>query len=548
VPIFLLVLSVGCAGCSQSREPPHNGTNVLLIIMDTVRADRLSCYGNRRKVTPMIDAIAHRGVLFENFYSNSSWTLPAHASLFTGVYAAAHRATQEKLELDDRFPTLAGILDEAGYQTFGSSTNGIVSGATGLDRGLDTFVPAFSDSIREALIVAGIGHLDPNNIAFERFLKTSHRDRPFFVFLNYIDPHAPYEPPKVDMFVDKKYSRDEIAKATRVRMTDHYMHGTIDDEQFELLNQLYEAEINQVDRAVDNLYATLQADGRLNNTLIIITSDHGENLGEHGHFAHVFSIHNTLLKIPLIVMPPGGMPAGSVRHDTAQLLDLFPTVLEWCGVEYEGSRVGRDLFAEGAETASTYAMAEYYYPRQVLAVFDPEELLANGEKFHPFMKRLRALQNGEYKLTWGSDGSRGLFRIDKDPGETVDLLARNPFHPAVEDMVARLERMVAEYQGDPPLDPPPPAGPDTRQRRGTTVLLFDPLSTKCDHNAPATAPVTVFAQVDALPGAEVQAPGGDRHRHTASKQRRLDVRRHVVGALGGVDVVGRVFRHHLVEV
>jgi arylsulfatase A-like enzyme len=462
----LLVVGLMCVligtlqGCSQKKRPANNGTNVLLIIMDTVRADRITCYGYDREVTPMVDALAARGYRFENCYSNASWTLPAHASLFTGVYPAAHRATQETLELDAKFPTLAEILAGAGYQTFGSSTNGIVSAANGLARGFETFVPAFRNSVRRELGAPMVGHPDPNNLAFERFLQTSRRDKPFFVFINYIDAHAPYAPPQEvrDQFVDKKFEPEEVEAATRIRMPDHYMYDAIGPRQFELLGQLYEGEINLVDRAINNLYALLQADGRLDNTLIIVASDHGENLGDHGHFAHVFDIHNTLLRVPLVVVPPGTLPSGVVRHDIAQLLDLFPTVLDWCGVEYDGRWDGRDLFAEGAETATTTAMSEYYYPRQVLSVFDPEELLANVERFHPFMRRLRALQDGEYKLIWGSDGARELYRIGEDPYEKVNVLVENPANPILGEMVADLDGMVAKYQGDPPLDPPPPVG------------------------------------------------------------------------------------------
>ena len=473
---LLLALCAGVSGCAGNKGPKHNGINVLLIVMDTVRSDRLSCYGNPRAVTPMVDALANYGYRFENFFSNSSWTLPSHASLFTGVYPAAHRATQETLLLDDRFPTLAGILTEAGYQTFGSSTNAIVSDANGLSRGFRTFVPAFRDSVRAVLGGAATGYSNPNNLAFERFLKTSYRDRPFFVFLNYIDAHAPYQPPEPvrSQFVDEKFSKKEIAAAIKLRMPDHYMHDAIDERQFELLGQLYEAEINLVNNAIDNLYAVLEADGRLDNTLIIITSDHGENLGDHGHFAHVFSVHNTLLSVPLIIVPPGALSAGVVRHDTAQLLDLFTTILESCGVEYAGRADGRNLFAPGAADARINSMAEYYYPRQVLAVFDPEKLLSEEEKFYPYMKRLRALQNRDYKLVWGSDGSRELYRIGDDPGETRNLVAAGLEDPALARLTAELERMVEAYQGEPPLDPPPPAGwpgPGFEQRITDPELL-----------------------------------------------------------------------------
>jgi arylsulfatase A-like enzyme len=241
-------------------------------------------------------------------------------------------------------------------------------------------------------------------------------------------------------------------------MPDHYMYNKIDDGQFDLLGRMYEAEINYVDRALDNIYDTLLKDGRLGKTIIIVTSDHGENLGDHGHFAHVFSIHNSLLWVPLVVVFPDLANQGTVRRDTAQLLDLFPTILDWCRVHYDGRVDGRPLFAPGAESERRYAVAEYYYPSQVLSVFDPEELLANVERFYPFMKRQRAIQNDEYKLIWGSDGSRELYDITRDAGEHTNLLLNDPSHPALDPLVQELERIIRAGQGETPLDSVPPVG------------------------------------------------------------------------------------------
>jgi arylsulfatase A-like enzyme len=241
-------------------------------------------------------------------------------------------------------------------------------------------------------------------------------------------------------------------------MPDHYMYGAIGQRQFELLSQLYDGEVNNVDQQIEDLLTTLDADGRLDSTLVVITADHGENLGEHGHFAHVFSIYNTLLHVPLVIVPPGGLGSGVVRHETAQLLDLFPTILAWCGVEYAGRRDGRDLLAAGAEDVAVDAFSEYYYPRQVLSSFDPDDLVNNLERFHAFMKRQRALQNRDYKLIWGSDGTRELYRIQADPDEADNLLAADSTNAVGAKMAVETETMVAKYQGDPPLDPPPPVG------------------------------------------------------------------------------------------
>lgn len=455
--LVLIAILAGLPGCAGSRGPANNGTNVLLIVLDTVRADRFSCYGNARPTTPGMDLVAQNGIRFENFYSNSSWTLAAHASLFTGTYPARHRATQETLSLGTGPTTLAEILSEAGYETFGASLNGVVSIKSGLTRGFETFVEAFRREFK-ATIKNETGHL--NNIAFKRFLEGSDRKQPFFAFLNYISAHAPYTPPEPyrSRILDGTIPEERVTRAATLRMTDHYMDGSVTEEDFSVLSQLYDGEVNFLDDHVIRLLNILKEDGRLEETLVIITSDHGENIGDHGHFAHVFNIYNTLLHIPLIVVLPHGRNAGEVRTDTAQLLDLFPTILRQCGIDYDEPPEGRDLFSNGAASVNADVMAEYYYPRQVLSVFDRDELIENLERFAPYMRRLRAVQNGEYKLIWGSDGSRRLYRIDEAPGENDDLLSGGRDHPMKSVMLAKLEALLEAHHGDTPIDPVPPVG------------------------------------------------------------------------------------------
>lgn len=451
--IALLALLLG----SCARAPRHNGTNVLLIVLDTVRADRLSCYNETLSTTPRIDAIAERGVRFENFYANAPWTLASHASLFTGMYPAGHRATQETLRLSEEPPTMSEIFANVGYETFGASANGVVSVASGLARGFDTFVETFRSEYRES-VKAEDGHF--NNIALRRFLESSSRDKPFFAFLNYIAAHAPYDPPEPhrSQFLDPGLAPEQVREAMGMRMADHYMRGAVTDAHFEIMNQLYNGEINYLDRWVSDLIDILRRAGRLENTIIVITSDHGENLGEHGDLAHVFSIWNTLLEIPLIVVFPDGSHAGEVRSDTGQLLDLFPTILNACGVDHDPRPEARDLFAPAAAETRGPVMAEYYYPRQVLSIFDEEELLANFERFVPYMRRLRAIVDEDMKLIWGSDGMHRLYDLNADPAEVNDLLESDPHHAAKEALIARLEVLVEAHHGDAPLDSTPPVG------------------------------------------------------------------------------------------
>lgn len=458
VLLSTLSSTMGLFACSSDwiRHKPAR-MNVLLIILDTVRADRLSCYGYGAETTPAIDALARKGLRFERFFSNASWTLPSHASIFTGLYPAAHRATQETLRLSDARPTLAEIFSKAGYQTFGASSNPIVRRRSGLARGFQVFHEVFRGEGAEPSTERD-RRMHRNNAAFEEFLATSDRKRPFFAFLNYIEAHLPYDPPPAfaSKFVGDDFLGMDVSRARGLLMPDHYVRNMITEEDFRILSHLYDAEIAYVDAQIGQLISFLEADGRLDDTIVVITSDHGDNIGEHGHFAHVLSIYNTLLHVPLVIVLPDGAHAGEVRRDIGQSIDLFPTLLAYCGLEYDGEMHGRNLFAEGAETVRARAMAEYYYPRQVMNVLGATAIEQRMEEFLPYMRRLRALQDGGMKLIWGSDGRHELYDIAKDPYEQRNLLLDHPDDVRLHEMVDALLEIVDESQGTPALGEPPP--------------------------------------------------------------------------------------------
>ncbi len=456
--VFILLAALAGAalgGCEHGSKPAHERTNVLLVVLDTTRADRLSCYGYPRATTPALDRLAESGVRFERAYANSSWTLDSHASMFTGLYPVGHRATQETLRLSEGPATLAEILTDAGYRTFATSANPVVCAATGLARGFERFSEAFREKAP-----ADAEH--PNNAAFRAFLAGAGRDRPFFAFVNFIEPHLPYSPPEPhrSRFVGDTYPADEVESAGMLGMADHYMKGPLTPRQLAVLSDLYNGEVATVDEHVGALLGILDRDGRATSTLVIVTSDHGENLGEHGHFAHVFDIHDTLVRVPLIVRFPGGgqARAGTVRRDIVTLVDLFPTILDSCAVNHESRGPGRGLFAGPARSSDDVVMAEYYYPRQVFSVLDPEALELNWEKFVPFMRRLRAVRDGSFKLIWGSSGPSELYDMTRDPEERENLLAGDHDHPARLRLEAAMQRLVALHQGEVPLEPPPPIG------------------------------------------------------------------------------------------
>lgn len=428
-----------------ARPLARPGANVLLVILDTVRADRLSCYGYSRSTTPNLDEISARGVRFTNVYSNASWTLPAHASLFTGSYPMAHGATQENLSLADRYVTLAETLAAAGYATFGCSGNPVVNLGSGLAQGFASFVETFRDEAKKRY---GGDEQHPNCGAFAEFLAMSNRKQPFFAFVNFVEAHLPYQPPEpfLSRFLTIETSRPELLGAMRLRMRHHYLREAgLPARQLAILGELYDGEVAYLDHLVGELLARLDADGRLQDTIVFVTSDHGENLGEHGHFAHVFDIHNTLLQVPLLVWFPDGIQAGTVRADVVQLVDLFPSILGLCGVPAGEPGDGRDLFVDGAAFSRRPAVAEYYYPRQVLSLFDEEELTGNQDRFAPFRRRLRAVQDGEAKFVWSSTGAHELYDLDQDPHEQRNLLAGSTADRVPVELTATLADLVALY-------------------------------------------------------------------------------------------------------
>ncbi len=471
IPILLASFLCACGGGSSERArgspTPSDRANVVLVVLDTVRADRIPCRTGGGVPTPRVDALARAGICFERFFSTSSWTLPAHASLFTGLYPVGHRATQETLVLDDRHPTLAEIYGGAGYQTFGTSGNPLVAVDNGLARGFHEFVETFRPSVRRRYAHAG---LHPNSAALAEFLGRSDRSRPFFAFVNFIEAHTPYAPPEpfLSESVGPGHAPDALAAAMQSQMPDHYLsEGGLGPERLALLSRLYDGEIRYLDFLVGQLVDLLNRDGRLGKTVLVIASDHGENLGENGHFAHVFSLQNTLLRIPLIVVLPGGSRAGEVRGEATEILDLFPALLALCGVPFEGRYDGRDLLGAAGGTGGSTVFSEYYFPRQVLSVFSREEIAAHRRRLAPYLHRLRALQDEDWKFIWSSEGRHELYDMRRDPEETVNLLEADPSHERLRGFLSRLSVYVERYEGEPPM-PPPPTGWDAPELDGAT--------------------------------------------------------------------------------
>jgi len=280
--------------------------NVLLISIDTCRADRLSCYGYPRPSTPNIDAVAHEGVLFRQALAPVPMTLPSHSSTFTGTYPPTHGVrTNDGYRLADSNVTLAKVLQSAGYQTAAFVGGFPLDARFGLNQGFQTYDGRFDKEgstrdrkTAEKVTGQGLAWLD------------THDKQPFFLFLHYYDAHAPYRPPPP---FDKTFADDP-----------------------------YTGGIAYIDSWIGRVVDHLRARGLYDNTLIIIVGDHGESLGEHGEQTHAFYVYQSTLHVPLVIRAPG-LGGGREVQQTVSLVDIMPTALTLLGLAQPERGEGTDL-------------------------------------------------------------------------------------------------------------------------------------------------------------------------------------------------------------
>ena len=428
--------------------------NLLLIVLDTVRADHLALYGGPRVTTPHLDRFAERATVFEDCMSPAPWTLPTHASLFTGLPATVHGCNGLRQRLDPRWDTLAEHLHASGYQTLGLSSNPFLDAARGFDQGFDLWRNPISGPIsgrrplvrllRDALGAPDRAD-DAEATAVNRrlahwFGHEVDSDRPWFVFVNHIEAHAPYDPPSRTL----RFTDDTVRRRWRAR-DQHYLMQTqaltgrtmLDENDLRELRDLYDEEIAFVDAKVGALLDHLERSGELDRTVVAITSDHGEQFGEHGLFDHVYSVDEPLLRVPLVVRWPGQTQA--VRDPLPrQTHDLFPTLLTLAGID--------DVRPVGSDARD---LRESVAPdRERLAALE-SPLISNvaawaaripDADYRRFLRDRHALRRGAWKLTTAADEDPRLYDVHRDPQELVDKARTLP------DSVTVLERRLEAHR------------------------------------------------------------------------------------------------------
>jgi arylsulfatase A-like enzyme len=414
--------------------PGTRRPSVVLIVLDCGRADHLSCYGYGRETTPFIDRLAAEGVRFTHMITTAPWTLPAHASLFTGLYSSTHGATDEHKRLEPGRPTLGEILGSAGYATAGFCANPWVA-ETGLKRGFEYFFDHRPRVRRLARAYFGAQQLGDvllsrrdsggrrTTEAFGRWLDRVPGAQPFFAFVHYNEPHLPFRPPPP---FDRSFLNGTPAMRVRSVNQDcnRFIGGDVamDEEDFHILTALYDGELRYADHLISRLVETLARGGRRDDTVLIVTADHGENLGEHGLMSHKFVLTDTLLRIPLVLHAPALLPRGIVSDALVQSTDILPTVTRLLDIPtppVEGVPLAGPeglLPVERAFTVSERLRPNLGVFRERYPRFD----------VGPHDVRKRALRTRTHKYLWHSDGREELYDLVVDPGETRDVSGEAP--------------------------------------------------------------------------------------------------------------------------
>jgi len=449
-----LILALATFGLDSNREraalaalpPPRPNTpNVLLIVLDTVRAKSLGLYGRAIPTSPNLDRFAERGVVFERALAVAPWTLVSHASMFTGRYAH-ELSTSWKVPLDNHYPTLAEQMAAAGYATGGFVGNvGYCGPHTGLQRGFARYRSFEPFSLGEKIFDSSMGRLVARAMGLEgfgfvQFTTAGERDanrifgefqrwraetseRPFFAFLNIYDAHSTYVPRArfVEKFGEPMPPPRDFDALPELPPADVIEQGRIG----------YESEIADIDEQLGQFIEALRKDGTLDDTIVLLTSDHGEQFGEHGIIAHGNSLYTQVIQVPLVIVYPPRVPAGMRVAEPVTLRDLSATLLDLV-------EAGPSIQAPGQSLARFWNGA----PRDVnldSPILSAVTTAPNSPAWRP-VGTMTSLVEGRYHYIRNGDTTEELYDILDDVEETRDLAA----DPAHADALSRLRQKLDE--------------------------------------------------------------------------------------------------------
>ncbi|MCB9508524.1 MAG: sulfatase [Myxococcales bacterium] len=438
---------------SADATPKAHRPNVVVYLIDTLRADRLSLYGQRRKTSPMLDELGGDAAVFEHAYSQGPWTLPSVVSLFTSSYPSSHEVLSGTETVDVSAQTMVEWFHDQGYVTAGFVSNTLGGKGSGLDQGYDHFVETpLVREVTEEQRESGVFGVRP----VLEWLDGYDDDRPFFVYVHTVEPHWPYEgeipdrgpftnadPADWDAVNALVYDQRLLIQKANLGELDEAERARRDAQaeqlsrERDLLLALYDGDVRRADYNVRRVYTALRYEQRWDDTIFVVMSDHGEEFGDHGNWFHDQSVHDELVHVPLVVRVPGTTDGGSRIGAPVQLIDLLPTFAELLGAEPLPTWQGRS-FAPLLRDPTLDA------PRPVMSMRINVDRKLGG----PNGERETSLVEDGFKAIVHLDVERtSLYDLVADPGEQHDLAAEQP-----ERVAALRARMADILRRCPPLD------------------------------------------------------------------------------------------------
>ncbi|HTT25718.1 MAG TPA: sulfatase-like hydrolase/transferase, partial [Thermoplasmata archaeon] len=463
----------GDGGERVTGAPDGRRPDLLVVVLDCVRASDFA--GGREAVSPMpfAESLLRESVHFPRAASVAPWTIPSHASLFTGRYPWENGVHMLKeLRLEPSVPTLAGYLGRAGYASFSASANGFICPDLGLTNGFESStwgdwwerylrlptreLPPRAENFgptqrlpsgpqwnaleetawnfhRFPVLIETLNRLvqqvryrdDPNRLAVSPWIERTVRrwiggrpkDQPTFTFVNFLDAHEPY---LTDPMV--VHHLGEWRRLTSVRMDRTSIlagNWTPTPREFQVLHDLYRAMVHFLDRRIAELVQVYKDAGRWENTAMVLTADHGQAFGEHGHLFHGQRLWEPLLRIPLIYRPPGGLPSGRVAKGWASLVDIAPTFMGLAGEDATGlfpSAYPLTDAVDGPRRQPVLAMADGIHQKTMVLTIAKKDRIADWDR------RFIAVYDGDQKLVYDTTLEQfRAFDLLADPGEATDI-------------------------------------------------------------------------------------------------------------------------------
>ena len=416
----IILSAVGLLSCSEPQPPP----NIILISIDTTRRDHLSVYGYHLDTTPRLSGLFEEGAKIDMAYSPSATTGPSHTTMLTGAYPIAHRVIKNGLTLGDDVLTLPELLNANGYQTAAVISAFVLDGKFGLSQGFDLYhddLPISESTHIQALwenqlVSEGFDRRSDytSSHAIKWLREARDPDRPFFMFVHYFAPHYPYVPPPefAERFVPE---------------------GTL-EKSYPAEVGLYDAEIAFTDAEIGRLIDVLDGLGLKDDTIVVVTADHGEGLMQHDWMFHGVHIYEEAVRVPLIFRFPKQIPSRQEISGPVELTDLAPTLLDLIGMDVsEGAYHGRSLAAALRGQSDLDEQRPVFLHRRPFQGDFRGSYWAEGEVF--------GVREGQWKYLEGKEEKlRQLFDLDQDPKEKENLIEEFP------DIAKKLARKIEQWK------------------------------------------------------------------------------------------------------